>query len=383
MDNSTPSPGVERRRAEKRAYEQKKILRLQEDEINRLKKEYTVILIQISDTEKNISRVNSIYSEKIAKLNAKISDVTSQKRQNRLKEVRKQTAKINSIQEEHTMEMQNMQADFEERIATIKSELVESLRLQKHNSEQKAIKSIQENAAEAIRLKSDEQHTQIQQRLNELKETVSKYRRRELHLRDAIKNAEREYQVAKVESEKKLLQLNAQRKEKVEIVDIPASKTEDIINMQRANCIAEINTFRDQATKELDKLNEELNIKKRRIFFLKKAINEAKTTDDSDYRKATYQVAQLGFELEHCKDFSIANSPSKFNKVERQILRRNRIILQQLEKSKNDRDYLIFENEKMRNEIRRLDYMVYGRSGTYQLKYRMAQKPFIPVGVFE
>ncbi|EAX93794.1 hypothetical protein TVAG_339170 [Trichomonas vaginalis G3] len=374
--------GLSQRKTEKAIFERKQIIALQDEEIARLKDEHFMLLRQIQTTENHFVKVNKLYNERTTKLRDNIQSISAKRIHSRIQLYKSHTDQITKLRTEHQAALKNIQIEYDQKM---KEEKEKPITL-KADGRQTSVEVIAESinrintlTQQALQEKEANKNEIIEKRLTEYKTHIENYRQKELDLRQQIQNAQFELEEARkrneirIEEAKELAQKRALRNEQT------AAKTDDLMIMQRANNVSRLNEIRVNEIQSLENLKADLNEAKKKVFELKTKITDANVSEIRESKKAQESVDKLVIQLDSLNNQDIATHIQQYAEKEKEEKRKMHKIKKSLESLVNQRDLLIKDNSRLRDEIRRIDFMLYGRNGIHQIQKSSRKRPFVPV----
>lgn len=363
--------GILRRRQEKKAFEAERVIQLQDDEIERLKMEFSILNVQILEKQREIKNTSLVLSNKISELQLSRKNVSSQLNSIRLKEMREHSHNIRNMAELHAAKMHSIQIEYQNKIRD--DFVLDSTDFPVSNNVEliNTMEELREAAEKVIKRKYEECQKVVSKRLVEMRNNITNYRNREVELRKKIVEARMLLNEAK-----KLRQIrvsSAKDDLMIRMSDIRFStqKSQDFYDMQRANFMTEISRIREEEDSKLSGLREELLRKKKKVFKLRVDVEDPNLESWKEVQKATSELDRLTNELDQIHNQSILDEISQNSEIEK-LRYKIEEDSSKVADFRRMRAQLLAVNENLKKEIKRLDFMVYGRGGVHQNNERMA-----------
>lgn len=375
---------LDQRKNEKAIFERKQILVLQDEEIHRLKDEHFTLLKQIQTTENHFVKVNKLYNDRTSKLRDSIQSYSAKRVTLRIKLYKSHTEQISKMRAEHQANLQKLQTEYAQKMKEAKQNPI------KLNSDGRqtsvevistSIDRIHTLTERVMQEKATANNEIIEKRLNEYKSMIESYRQREIDLRQQIDAARkdltdsRERNKIRLKEATELAHKNSLRNEKT------AAKTDDIMLMQRANNVSKLNEIRVNEIESLEALKESINAVKKKIFEYKTKITDCNVQEIQESKKAQESVDQLVLQLDKLNNNEIAAHMMRYNEREKEEKSKSHKFKKLLDSLEKERNLLISENSRLRSEIRRIDFMLYGRNGIHQIQKVNNKIPYVPVAL--
>ena len=372
--------------SEKKKFEHDKILLMQDEEIKRLKLERLDLQKQIQSNEKHYINVDRFYKRKIVELRNQISEVQSRKSIQIFNLKKEHSYQINLAQHEHQTEMAKVQIEFQRKLRDISENPPKSENIPREKSAELFEKSLyhyQKLNRHVTKQNKEKIEAAIQDNLLEYKSIILNYKSRGDLLKQQIEDAKKAFEEEKTRNQIKISEAKADARKRASKTIKVASKSDDLILMQRANNIAALNDIRNQEADYIEKLRAEISEKKKSNFIITNKIQDAQFGDLEETKRSQEAVNFLVQEFEALQKSPHNSTILRYTEKEREIKHYAINLKKKVSKVREERDSLIYENQKLRSLIRKADYKLYGKHGIHQIPIeRKHKKPFIDYGIF-
>ena len=372
--------------SEKKKFELDKILLMQDEEIKRLKLERLNLQKQIQSNEKHYFNVDKFYKRKIVELRNQLNEVQSKKTIQLFNLKKEHSYQIRFMQHEHQAELTKVHIYYQQKLHDNVENQPKKEELQRDKSAELFEKSLfhyQKVAGHMSKHTKEKREAVIQDKLLEYKSIILNYKSRGDLLEQQIADAKKALEEEKAQYQIKINEAKEEAKKKASKTIKVADKSDDLILMQRANNIAALNDLRNREADYIDKLRAEINEKKKSNFIITNKIQDAKFGDLEDTKRSQEAVNFLVQEFELLQKSPYNSKIIRYTQKERDIKHYAINLKKRLEKSKEERDNLILENQKLSELIRKVDYKLYGRHGIHQIPIRKTKRdPFKDYGIF-
>lgn len=370
MDDSEEDySGISKWKKDKRKFEIKRTIQLQNDEIIRLKNEYKILLKHLSYSNEHFKQVKSIYKSKIQAKRQEISSV--QTTTNIIK------ARMNSS---HTKALNAIRANHNKRLQSIRNYYADELGLnqfeeeEEDNNQKEVISSIgstRMKIADLLNQKypsSEEQQIKMQgenqEKLKKIMIQVDQDRERCNYLQNKIDEFNSDLQEAK-----KISSL-----QQTDIMGSPlkfnASKLEQTMLDKQADLVKEENDYKQNSESQLQRYRVELYNMNQKSGRYKQKIKEINAEAPPELVNALDELKQL--EYQHKSIMAQKESLINLNMSIKKSKKRKNETAQNINFCITDLNEVQKENMALKEELRRLDFMIYGRNGKYQ-KWKFQQ----------
>jgi len=353
-------------------------LRLQDEEIERLKEEYFDIEGQINLDTNEANRIYNSLKSTVKGLKNKISAVVPRNLEKKYSLDNEYTKILNSLIESHGIKIQKLRIGFEKRLNTLKSQLV----LQNSQDDpvfvrfSEEIDALRSQYDEFMKIQEGKRRKYIEEKALEYKNKAVSLRNREIELKKSINAYINEIEKIRSDCAAKVAEMHNDFANSPQ-TGFSLPKSEQILAAQDTISYTNISNFMKEKMDTTSKLNESISLKKERVSQLKSLIRESDGTDTNDLDEAKHNLEQLHAMIENIEP---EETESEINLRKQIGLAKNEIINIQGElKQKNSEIVmLIRDNGMIKEEIKRLDFLIYGRNGKYQNREQMnKKKPFI------
>jgi archaellum component FlaC len=344
-----------RRKVEREIYDHKKELRLQEDEIERLSSELKMVRNQVKRVSEHLSQKQLICARRISDLTQTIAQIPKATYTHKSSLLAAHTQSIIQLHADYRKSLDRVRVRYEIRLLSPSLSVRESqLDAELFVS---SINAARSRASATLKAKSDHQEQLVQEKLGRLKLRIATDRQRTARLEAQIQRMTAELET--------VLQLSTLRVEELDqaIPVVDERTEEERLAVARANYLAEENQYRTNSRMQLDSLRKRLTEVLALAADLKKKVREGEVGDLLAITTAKEQFVELQAAFARFQNSSIEflsfHVPAE-QKRQQQIMADAETAKQALTTVKTERMALM-------KEIRRLDFMIYGRAGQYQL----------------
>ena len=362
-------------------FERQKILLMQDEEIRRLKSEHLGILRKIHKSEKQADEVNRLYTKNIADLRNKIRSNPYQIVTEKFNLMKNHSEAIENLRQQHEKNLLQVHIDVQKKL----QEKLERKSQNKETNEENNKQSANNHSLlkdQTLLHKNDRINEINELRINEYKLYIKKYRQRAKELVKEIETAKKELEEIKAHNKVRVNEAREESRQRAIKNEAASSRTEDIILMQRANSFATLNDARRAELNAIEEMKDKINKTKQSNFILMSKIQDAKASKTEGSEKCQDAVNYLVKELTGFAEKPISTDILKYKDKYREEKYRLNIIKKKVNQSKAELDRLTFENQYLKGEIRKRDYMLYGRNGIHQNFKKKPKKPFKSYGIF-
>lgn len=347
--------GLERRRAERELFDSRRTAHLQDDEIMRLNAELRVLLKRIAEREDHVSGSDSILKRRRDALRSKIADIPKILSIKKAKMISEHTQSMRDLREAHDKKLRDMQRQYQDNIS-------ETSVLGSEDDLVSSISSTRSRIADILEMKSEKKELNVQGRIERISARMDEDRKRAKQLEMAIDQLRNDLERTKGLTASRVMSVNMTTPE------IDTTLEEERLILEKANMISEENAWRQEAHKAVESLRTEITKTRANILKLKQKIRDGETPESDALKRTSDELGRLktahGNLLSQRKDM-IENGPGYKVRCEEE---RHTSLEVSLESARLSLLNAQREYDTIRNELRRLDFMVYGRSGKYQRK---------------
>ena len=352
--------GVSKREAEREVYDRHKTMRLQEDEIDRLHGDLERLCRNIAEVGDHNTQADAINRQRIADLKKQLLELPTKLSRKKTKLTSAHTRAINSLRDVHKEKLEKLRREYERKLAKM-SEKSEMQQLEEEQKFAGSINSAKTKLGEVLKQEMENREKKTQERLQKITTQIESDRKRSKRLRAEIA-------ALKVELER-ARNLAAAKTTKLQLAlpEIDTQREEENLLFEKANMVSEENCFRQESHAELEKLRAKICETNSRIAQLKRKIRESDTDDGNVLRYAREDLEKL--EKQHYDLTTGRQQRAEENANElRSAQHRMRKFAREIESISGTLRDAQYENIALLTELKRLDFMVYGRRGKYQVK---------------
>jgi chromosome segregation ATPase len=359
--------GMRRRKAESRAYDKQKEMQLQDDEITRLNSELRSLTRQISRMTDHFQQKESVNKAQISQLKQEIGAVTRQRATTKAKLLSEHTKAVAALQAQHRSVLDGLKSEYNSKLglsqpsgsqAKVKDGLLDS------------INSTRSQISDELEQKEERREIQAQAKLVRLTSRITEDRRRARDLEKRVEEMKKELEKVKTVSSLRQAELGLA----IPVLDTTAE--DEHLEITKSNYLAEENQQRAGFQKQIDGWRVQLKGILAKSAMLQKRIRERETDD-------TEALALAREEHEELKDvcatlregLTRGRKEAIDDRIDKEHQQQNKVS-ELRETAQVDLKEVKAERERLLAELRRLDFMLYGRSGQYQKpKDRVARRP--------
>jgi chromosome segregation ATPase len=224
-----------------------------------------------------------------------------------------------------------------------------------------SIGSTRAKIGEILGHKSQLQEARIQEKLEKLNQQISADRLRVVELQDAIVGVREQ-----IQRDRQLLDTGLPDEDSLARDE---EREEQNLLLAKANALAEENQFRADFHRELEKLKSDLGETQMKIGLWKQQIRESKAGETGDLQKALKELERLEEKRERL--LGQKDGPQERAEGISRERKKQRDLVGQVDSSRRALSDALVERDRLLNELRRLDFMLFGRSGKWQGKQKV------------
>lgn len=352
--------GVKKREAEKEVWDRHKTVRLQDDEIERLQGDLETVSRHIAEVNDHNAQAVAIHRQRVAELKSLLLSIPTQLSKKKTRLTSSHTRAINSLRDVHREKLDKVRREYEKKLKNLENNSSEQNRAEEERLDG-SIVTAKTKLGEVMRAEIEKKEKKTQERLQKITSQIETDRKRSKTLRKEIDKLKLELERAKALAESKTTQL------RVAIPDIDTQRIEENLLFEKANMVSEENCFRQESHAELEKLRNEICSVNSRIAQLKRKIRESETDDGKALKYAREDLEKL--EQQHYDLTTGRKKRAEETATEyKSAMHRTRKFAREIEAVAGTLRDVQYENIALLTELKRLDFMVYGRKGKYQTK---------------
>jgi HAMP domain-containing protein len=346
--------GIEKRYVEKEMFRRERTLQLQSDEIGRLNEEFKRLIQHVMDLKEHRVKAESLCQARIFDLKREISLIPTRTSIQKSQMVSSQTNAISACQLAHQNLFNKIRSEYEQKLSEISFSIEEE-----QTSVVSSIGSTRAKIAEVLGRKAQLQEARIQEKLEKINQQIAADRPRIAELQDAVDRIREE-----IQRDKQLLDIGPQ--EDINNIAREEEREEQNLLLVQANALAEEHQFRDSCRRDLEKLKSEMAEAQIKLGTLKHRVRETEVSENSDLQSALKERERL--EEKRRKLIASKRNPrASVEGISRERTKQKDLV-GQMGGSRRALNEALAERERLLNELRRLDFMLFGRSGKYQTK---------------
>lgn len=358
---------------DKKEFEINGTIQLQTDIIHRLRKEYNCLLNQVSISIDHLKQIKSIYQSKMQSIEQEISSVLT------TTELIK--TKMNS---NHTKAMNAIRANHNKRLHSIRLQYANELSIGKLDTEQRllgndlndlddknvisSIGSTRAKIADLLNHKMEkEKENDTQEKLNRIMLQVDQDRKRCAYLQQKI-----DEMTSDLEEARKISSLHQTEIILNSPLKFDYTKMEQELLDRSADIIKEESEYKEDSENQIEQYRSQIRDIRIKSDKLKKKIKKADGKTSPELEAKLKELNDL--EQEHDSILKQRQMLSNLQASIQKTKNKKKKVSEQISFHVSDLVEYKKENLALIEEIRRLDFMIYGRNGKYQ-------KPkFTPIG---
>jgi chromosome segregation ATPase len=311
----------------------------------------------------------SVCSAHISQLKHEIATLAPQTSIQKTKMLSDHTRAVSRLQAEHRTALDRLRSECDRKLTPVQSQRAHALA---PDSLVDSINSTRSQISDELEHKAERQEIQTQERLLGLTNQIAGDRRRAKQLEKQVEEMR-----AELESVRALAALRRTERELV-APGVDSAASEEHLELARANFLSKENELRKELQNQIDGWRRQLNGARASSVRFQKRIRETET-DDSEALKLASQ------EKDECRKVHEALITEKARLRQRKIeegIEKEGLNHQKMEglgeAARRQLRAAKLEHETLLKEIRRLDFMLYGRNGQYQQpKVRVGKRPFV------
>ncbi|KAK8888477.1 hypothetical protein M9Y10_039556 [Tritrichomonas musculus] len=350
---------------DKKEFEINGTIQLQTDIIHRLRKEYNCLLNQVSISIDHLKQIKSIYQSKRQSIEQEISSVLT------TTELIK--TKMNS---NHTKAMNAIRANHNKRLHSIRLQYANELSIGKLDTEQRllgndlndlddknvisSIGSTRAKIADLLNHKMEkEKENDTQEKLNRIMLQVDQDRKRCAYLQQKI-----DEMTSDLEEARKISSLHQTEIILNSPLKFDYTKMEQELLDRSADIIKEESEYKEDSENQIEQYRSQIRDIRIKSDKLKKKIKKADGKTSPELEAKLKELNDL--EQEHDSILKQRQMLSNLQASIQKTKKKKKKVSEQISFHVSDLVEYKKENLALIEEIRRLDFMIYGRNGKYQ-----------------
>ena len=356
---------------EKKDFEINGTIQLQNDEIHRLRKEYNLLLKHVSSSLEHLKQTKSIYQSKIQSIKQEISSVSTTTTLIKTKMNSNHTKAMNAIRANHNKRLHSIRSHYAKEfsvdvINNINDNNNEEFNNDNTDNDQNMISSIGQTRAKIADLLNHKQ-----EKLKKIMVQIDQDRTRCQYLQEKI-----DEMTSDLEEARKISSLH-----KTEVIlksplKFDFSKMEQKLLDRSADAIKEESQYKDDSENQIEQYKAQIHEIKIRSEKLKKKISKADGKVSPELEEKLNELKDL--EREHDSILKQRQMLSDIQSSIQKSKKKKKKVSDEISFCVSNLDEYKKENLALIEEIRRLDFMIYGRNGKYQKpKYTPIGSPIV------
>ena len=392
MDSKNDFDAIEQRKISRKKFEDKKILKLQDEEIQRLKNELLMLKNHINamklekQQQKNINKREKEERAVMNSLNKQIAKVSQEKRAQILKIRKEHTRQMNDVVISHFDDMNKLRNKYQMLIKKNEIPITE----QSDVIAVQIIRNIEQtnnDIERAKKKKQEEKENHLANSLEEVKRAVQYLRARELNLRSQIDKEREKYIDGKQLNEQRIVNAKKILRDKELNSKRSSRNIEDRLLVENAKQLATLTELSEEEMKKLDPLRSQVREQQKRLMEIRTKIRDSQIhlTEETEKLHTQYNLLYEQRDQIETNQTRVKQQMENEEEVCVDAELRLKLIKEKIQNAEEVRMSLEEQNETLKQEIKRIDFHLYGKYGQYQDKTPPNQgkrRPFVPVGIY-
>ena len=392
MNSKNEFDAIEQRKISRKKFEDKKILKLQDEEILRLRNELLMLKNHINAVRLEKQRKKDIIKQRreeqaiIKSLNKDIAKVSQEKRA-RILQIRKEhTRTMNDVVISHFDEMNKLRNKYQMLIKQYETPITEQTDL----IAVQIIRNIEQTNNDidrAKKKKQQEKETHLANALEEVRRTVQYLRARELNLRNQIDKEREKYIDGKQLNEQRIVNAKKILRDKELNSKRSSRNIEDRLLVENAKQLATMTELSEEEMKKLDPLRSQVREQQKRLMEIRTKIRDSQIYLTEETEKMHNQYNLL-YEQRDEIETNQTRAKQQIENAEDICVDEElklKLMKEKIQNAEEVRMSLEEQNKYLKEEIKRIDFHLYGKYGQYQdksLPNKGKRRPFVPVGIY-
>ena len=355
---------IKGRVSEKKLAELKEIVALQNQEILRLQNEQKSLIEAIDESEVRNSQTETILKKRIAKLQSEISSYSSKKSILRSHSMLAHSKLMSEQQAIHQDNIMRLRTQYESKIA--KASLKSNAQSEDTT---KIINKIDETCIQISKVlneKIGKNEQQVQQQLSVLRERIEELRSEEINLRQQIEKRKQAIEEEDNKFKSYIEKSKRLQQKRESVINETTETAEEQYKMFDSAQTAEENALRDQYDKQIEDLRMKISKMRNKASAMKESIETGRTPDSDLIDDAKIEKSRISQQLDKeviSKDESGESAMLKKIKAE---YKDRKYLIGRMDAYKKQMKTLKEEKKGILMELKRIDFMVFGKNGKYQ-----------------
>ena len=351
--------------SERKLAQLNEIKELQNQEIERLKKEYNSILSQINETEARNSQSEAILKNKIEELKSEIANF----------ETRRSILKSHTYVS-HSKEMSDQQAIHQDNILRLRTEYETKINETKLKSEKNTEKTTEivsqidttcKEITSLLKEKQTKNERKVKQQLDALNERIEDLKQYEESLKKKINKRKQTIEDEDFKFKKYIEKSKTLQDRRSAVINETISSAEEQYKMFDSAQTAEENAIRDQNNRILEDLRSKIGKLKLKCSTMKHCINSGRTDESEEIDQANMEKDKLSKQLDQEILKKDDSGESRMMKTLKEEYVDRQYLIQRIGRYQEQLNSLKAEKKKVLIELKRLDFMIFGKKGKYQI----------------
>lgn len=357
--------GIEKRKAEAELFQRNKTICLQNDEISRLTSDYNSIHEQIENSLIHNQQVDQIYKNKIYRLRRKISSISSEFSVQKTKTMTQFSNQITEMINQHALKLNQIKESYRIKISQSSEPEIYIEKDPEILAISKSIKETREQINKTMEEQIRNRKESINKRLNNYTTQLELLHQKEKDINVLIFEEKKKLQEAKAFTMLRQCDAEATIQSKEKGLQTNQSKAEEKLLLFRASALNSENSLREDFQHEIQNIQSQIRDQTQKSLQLQKSIREIKIDEKGELKKAQKQLNDLSEKHIQAKEEEEKNIQNEIQQIirEKNYQQECRFAISEHE----DRlKFLKEEHNALKEEIKRIDFMIYGRNGKFQ-----------------
>ena len=362
--DSTSYLELKGRMSEKKLAQLNEIKELQNQEIERLKQEYNSILAQINETEVRNSQAESILKHRIAQLKSEIDNFSTRRAVLKSHTKVSHSKKMNEQQSIHQDNIMRLRTQYETKINETK--LKSNQNMDETTNIVTQIDTTCREISKVLNQKHNKNERRVKQQLDALNERIEDLKQYETTLQKKIDKRKQTIEDEDFKFQKYIEKSKTLQERRTAVINETISSAEEQYQMFDSAQTAEENAIRDQNNRILEDLRNKIAKMKTKCSSMQQGISSGRTAESDEIDAANIEKARISKQLDDEILQRDESGESRMMKTLKDEYMDRQYLLQRMNKYNEQLKSLKAEKKKVLLELKRLDFMVFGKNGQYQ-----------------
>lgn len=350
---------------EKKLNELQEIVELQNEEILRLKNEQKQVFEQIAHAEAAGSKADIILKRRIAALQSEIKNIDSRHSILKSHSSQAHSKMIGELQSEHQDKIIKLRIEYETKIAEL------SLQNSKPPPTSDIFAEIDTSKADiasALKEKMTNNEKQVQKELLQLDSKIKDLAQYHKELEDKVKLRKNLINEENDKFKNYIEKSNELQKRRTNAIEEAQKSIEEQYNMFVKAQLAEENALREKNNEIIEKIRQKISEQRIRTSKMKESIATGRTDTSFKVDEAKQEKIKLTSELDKQIYSTYTDGEKSMIKVVKKEYVDRQYLIKRLAAYKEQMNEIKKQRNEVLTEVKRLDFMLYGKNGKYQRK---------------